>query len=159
LAERPKELDTLQPFLDFPVAAIRSPPIRVERNNLIRISVLVKRMLPSARGAGGVIVRDSIGGEQLQYRTSDPIPEFERILLFRKAPSDGTFTVTLGLAGYGEAYFDDLQVEVVEQDNAMDARDLVRRDGPARRMNSPRAPDPSTPAAAARSSDSRPQPR
>jgi hypothetical protein len=159
VAERPKELDTLQPFLDFPVAAIRSPPIRVERNNLIRISVLVKRMLPSARGAGGVIVRDSIGGEQLQYRTSDPIPEFERILLFRKAPSDGTFTVTLGLAGYGEAFFDDLQVEVVEQDGAMDARDLVRRDGPARRMNSPRAPDPSTPAAAARSSDSRPQPR
>ena len=30
-------------------------------------------------------------------------------------PSDGAFTVTLGLAGYGEAYFDDLRVEAVEQ--------------------------------------------
>ena len=113
-AERPKELDTVQPFLDFPVAAIRSPPIRVERNNLIRISVLVKRMFPSAPGVGGVIVRDSIGGEQFQFRTSDPIPEYKRVLLFRKAPADGTFTVTLGLAGYGEAFFDDLRVEVIE---------------------------------------------
>ena len=98
-AEQPEDLDTVQPFLDFPVAAIRSPPIRVERNNLIRISVLAKRMFPSASGAGGVIVRDSIGGEHFQYRTSAPIAEFTRILLFRKAPADGTFTVTLGLAG------------------------------------------------------------
>jgi hypothetical protein len=156
-AERPKELDTLQPFLDFPVAAIRSPPIRVERNNLIRISVLVKRMLVSAPGAGGVIVRDSIGGEQFQYRTSDAIPEFERILLFRKAPADGTFTITLGLAGYGEALFDDLRVEVVEQDDGRAAPDLVQRSNAARTMNSPRAPDPSPPAAAARPNGSRPR--
>jgi hypothetical protein len=159
MAERPKELDTLQPFLDFPVAAIRSPPIRVERNNLIRISVLVKRMLPTPQGAGGVMVRDSIGGEQFQYRTSDPIPEFERVLLFRKAPADGTFTITLGLAGYGEALFDDLRVEVVEEDDGRAAPDLVRRSDPARTMNSPRAPDPSPPAAAARPNGSRPQPR
>ena len=130
-AEHPKDLDTIQPILDFPVAAIRSPPIRVERNNLIRISVLVKRMFPSAQGIGGVIVRDSIGGEQFQFRTSEAIPEFTRVLLFRKAPGDGTFTVTLGLAGYGEAFFDDLRVEVVEEDNAVAAPDLAR--GPTRR--------------------------
>ncbi len=138
-AEQPKDLDTIQPFLDFPVAAIRSPPIRVERNNLIRISVLVKRVFPSVQGAGGVIVRDSIGGEQFQFRTSDPIPEFQRVLLFRKAPGDGTFTVTLGLAGYGEALFDDLRVEVVEEDNAVAAPDLVRRTDSPRTMNAPRA--------------------
>ncbi len=65
-----------------------------------------------------MIVRDSIGGEQFQFRTSEPIPEYKRVLLFRKAPGNGTFTVLLGLAGYGEALFDDLRVEVVEQDDA-----------------------------------------
>ena len=80
----------MPPFLDFPVAAIRSPPIRVERNNLIRISVLVKRAYPSAPGCGGVIVRDSIGGEQFQFRTSGPIPEYSRVLLFRKARPTAT---------------------------------------------------------------------
>ena len=37
------------------------------------------------------------------------------------APGNGTFTVLLGLAGYGDALFDDLRVEVVEQDDAMAA--------------------------------------
>jgi hypothetical protein len=156
----PKDVDTAQPILDFPIAAIRSPRIRVERNNLIRISVLVKRMFPSAEGMGGVIVRDSIGGEQFQYRTSAAIPEYSRVLLFRKAPSDGTFTVTLGLAGYGEAFFDDLRVEVVEQDDDRAAPDLVRRTEPERPMRSPRAPGPSVPpAAAARSNDTGRRPR
>ena len=90
---------------------------------------------------GGIIVRDSIGGEQFQYRTSNPIPEFSRVLLFRKAPADGTFTVTLGLAGYGEALFDDLRVEVVEQDDRVAAPDLARGSDPARPMRSPRPPD------------------
>ena len=55
-AENPEEIDTILPkFFDFPVAAIRSPPIPVEANNLIRISVLVKRPYASAGGLGGVI--------------------------------------------------------------------------------------------------------
>ena len=158
--EQPEDLDKVQPFLDFPVAAIRSPPIRVERNNLVRISVLTKRLFPTASGAGGVIIRDSIGGEQFQYRTTAPIPEFSaRVLLFRKAPADGTFTVTLGLAGYGEAFFDDLRVEVIEQDDGRAAPDVARRNEPAQTMRAPRAPDPSPPAAAARSRDSGRQPR
>ena len=57
-AAHDEELDTTVPqFLDFPVAAVRSPPIRVEANNLIMISVLVKRVWPSASGVGGIIVR------------------------------------------------------------------------------------------------------
>ena len=67
---------------------------------------------------GGIIVRDSLGGEQLQYRTSDPIPSFSRVVIYRKAPTDCSFTVTFGLAGYGEAFFDDFRVELVEADDS-----------------------------------------
>jgi len=157
---RAEELDTLAPqFLDFPVAAIRSPPIRVETNNLIMISVLVKRVWPSAPGLGGVIVRDSIGGEQFQFRTSGPIPQYSRVLLFRKAPADGTFTVTLGLAGYGEACFDDFSVQVIEQDTARVGPDVVKRRPRGRTGTSPGLPDPALPAAASRPADSRRQQR
>jgi hypothetical protein len=159
-ASRPGELDTTQPaFLDFPVAAIRTPPIPVERNNLIRISVLVKRVFPTAEGVGGVIVRDSIGGEQFQFRTSSPIPEYSRVILFRKAPADATFTVTLGLAGYGEAFFDDLRVEVIEQDYDVATPDIVQGRGPRRAATSPRPPDPSPPASASRATARDRQPR
>jgi hypothetical protein len=157
-AERPQDVDSLGPqFLDFPVAAIRSPRIRVESNNLIRISVLVKRPLPSVPGAGGIIVRDSIGGEQFQYRTSGPIATYSRIILFRKAPADGTFTVMLGLAGYGEAFFDDLRVEVVERDPDFTPKNVVKARRPTTTRSAPTNPDANPEPTAARSSRSRRQ--
>ena len=151
--EKQDELDTILPkFFDFPIAAIRSPPIPVEANNLIRISVLVKRPYASAGGLGGIIVRDSIGGEQFQFRTNVRFRRSRGSFLFRKAPASGTFTVTLGLAGYAEAYFDDFRVEVIEEaggreDERRIPPDIVqngRRQTPA----SPRPPDPTMPAAA-----------
>jgi len=158
LPEKQEELDTILPkFFDFPVAAIRSPPIPVEANNLIRISVLVKRPYQSANGLGGVIVRDSIGGEQFQFRISGPLPSFSRVVLFRKAPADGTFTVTLGLAGYAEAYFDDLRVEVIEEYTGDAEPNLVQERPQGRTRRSPRTPASSLPAAASRSTDSRPR--
>ncbi len=114
-----RELETaLPPFVDHPLAAVRSPAVRVRANNLVRISVLVRRPIASAPGAGGIVVRDSIGGEQLQFRNPGPIADWSRVVLYRKAPTDLDLTVTFGLAGYGEAWFDDFQVELVEGDAA-----------------------------------------
>ena len=140
------ELDTLRiPYLDFPMAAIRSPSIRVQANNLIRVSVLVKRSNATIAGLGGVIVRDSIGGEQFQFRSSDPIPGFSRVVLYRKAPADMTFSVTLGLAGYGEVFFDDFQVQVMEADSRFEAPDPNLVHQPGRRTSTPGLPDPRQP--------------
>jgi hypothetical protein len=162
-AEKPEEIDLMAPFLDFPVAAIRSPSIRVEANNLIRISVLVRRPVKSEPGMGGIIVRDSIGGEQFQFRTSGPIPSFSRVVLFRKAPASGTFHVTLGLAGFGEAYFDDFRVEVIEEAPLRGSESvdpgLAQGRQPSRTSGAPSLPDPSLPAAASRPVDSRRQQR
>jgi hypothetical protein len=141
------DLDKNLPFFDFPVAAIRSPAVKVEAKNLIRISVLVKRPLASAPGMGGIIVRDSIGGEQLQFRTSEAIPGFSRVVLYRKAPEDGSFTVTMGLAGYGEAFFDEFRVELVEADQAPEPTDVAENPSP-RRPQQPVAPEPSQPSTA-----------
>ena len=74
-------VDVVGESSDFDVLVQRKPKAVVidPREKLlrmspdIRISVLVKRPLPSVQGAGGIIVRDSIGGEQFQFRTSGPI--------------------------------------------------------------------------------------
>jgi hypothetical protein len=152
------ELDTiLPPVPDFPLAAIRSPSIAVETSNLVRISVLVKRSVASEPGVGGIIVRDSIGGEQFQYASREPIPDYSRVVLYRKAPASGTFTVTLGLAGYGEAFFDDFRVEVIEEaPRRADPRLAQGRSGGAQAPRMPRTPDPRVTAdSAARVPDSR----
>lgn len=111
----PKEIDRLAPFLDQPVAAVRTPPIEVEARQLLRIRVRVRlpRRLPP--GAGGVIIRDSLGGEALQFRQTDGIPDWTEVILYRRAPADGPFRLTLGLAGFGAAYFDDVRIERVER--------------------------------------------
>jgi hypothetical protein len=137
----PGKIDDLPPVLDFPAAAIRSPSIRVKAGQFLRISVLVRKANPTPPGAGGLIVADSIGGETLQYRSLAAFPKFKKVVVFRRAPSDGAFTVTLGLAGYGEAYFDDLQVEAVEQYGEAPPSDLAGRP----RLRRPEyAPAPST---------------
>ena len=145
----PKDIDKLEPYFDFPAAAVLSPAVRVEANNLIRISVLFKRPLYSTPGRGGVIIRDSIGGEQFQYRSHDTVAGYSRVVLYRKAPADCTFRVMLGLAGYGEVHFDDFRVEVIEADvpHRSVAPDLAQdRQRPG---NGPRLPDPRVPEEAA----------
>ena len=130
------------------MAAVRSPAVRVGAKQFVRISVLVHRPIASAPGAGGVIVRDSIGGETLQFRTTDPIPELSRVVLYRRVPADGELTVTLGLAGYGDVFFDDLRIEPVVSIPPSVPQAV---DGLARR----RSPEPPS----VRSSAARPEPR
>ncbi len=123
----PKKIDDLPPFLDLPVAAIRTPAVRVRAGQFLRISVMVKKANPTPPGAGGVIISDSIGGEPLQFRSDHSFPTFKRVVLFRRAPSDGVLTVTLGLAGYGEIYFDDFRAEAIEQYGPALPSDLAGR--------------------------------
>ena len=81
---------------------------------------------------------------------AQPIPSFSRVVIYRKAPSDGTFTVTLGLAGYGEAFFDDLRVEFVEAGEAPEEVDTgdIAQEPPRRPIRQPANPDPSLPSTA-----------
>ena len=117
-----KELvDTLTPFLDHPAVSLVTPPVQVYRDEIVRISVNV--LVPTAMtpGVGGVIVRDTIGGEALQFRSGGPLPDWKRLVLYRQVPADGTMTVTLGLAGYGDAFFDELRVERLGEPSTEDA--------------------------------------
>jgi hypothetical protein len=153
-ADRQK-VDELDPNLGQPAAAILSPAVRVAANNLIRISVLVRRPTGDLPGKGGVIVRDTIGGEQFQFRSAGPIAGDSRVVLYRKAPADGVLRVMLGLAGYGDVFFDDFRVQIVEEDIPYRPVDpgLVQGGRPDR--TSPHLPDAGTPAAAALPSTTR----
>jgi hypothetical protein len=137
-----KKLDDIPAFLDFPAAAIRTPPIRVTAGQFLRISVLVRKDVPNSAGQGGIVISDSIGGEALQFRSGASITKLSKVVLFRRAPADGPFTVTLGLAGIGEAYFDDFRVETVSDGTERPAQPVARR--PARRPATRPAPTTAT---------------
>ncbi len=134
-------IDKNPPFFDHPIAAIRTPPIPVVPGQFLRISVWVQKEVPSPSGAGGVIISDSIGGEALQYR-AQALPQMSKVILFRRAATKGTMTVTLGLAGFGEAKFDDLKVETVaespDDEPARPRRPATPSDTATRPPSSPR---------------------
>ncbi len=120
LKARPRDglaLDSLPPFADHPLVAVRSPAVPVRAGEVYRVTVMAFLAKPTAPGAGGLIVRDSIGGERLQYRTSQALAaNWFEVVFYRRAPADGSMSVTLGLAGYGFCAFDDLKIEpIVEQ--------------------------------------------
>ncbi len=109
----PDQLADVIPYLDHEAIAVRTPPIPVHRGGLFRIRVLVRlnRQLP--RATGGLIVRDSLGGKPYEVRLTDMSPKWREVVLYRFAPDDGEMTVTLGLAGYGDCYFDRLRVDTI----------------------------------------------
>jgi hypothetical protein len=154
----PRENEQAEPYFDFPAAAVQTPEIPVGANNLIRISVLVQRRRESVAGKGGVIIRDTIGGEPFQFAASSPIPGYSRVVLYRKAPRGGTFRVMLGLVGYGDVLFDDFRVEIMEDDGP--PRDVAPGLVQARPRSgaAPRVPDPRTPAQAGSRPTGRPDP-
>lgn len=143
----PKELDKkamekLVPFLDHPAAAVRSPAIPVVRDRLYRIRVLIRLVPQLPGGTGGIIVRDSIGGPAYEFRATDLCPFWREVTLYRLAPEDGTMTVTLGLAGYGEAYFDRLRIDAIDGGSSRPAAPRPAGDAPIARRPSPPSPNP-----------------
>ncbi len=146
LLVKPKDLDVktiekIRPFLDHPAVAIKSPPVEVYKNCLVRVRVLVRLTRALPPGTGGLIVEDSIGGEPYEFRMQSGVLQWTEVTLYRKAPKDGTMTVTLGLAGYGEAFFDRLRIDTLTTPGEDDENAPTRDDAPppiARRLAPPR---------------------
>ena len=132
------KMDDLPPFIDHPVVAVRSPAIPVKAREVYRVSVMAYMANQTVGGAGGLIVRDSIGGERLQFRTPQALAmDWFEIVYYRRVPRDGKMTVTLGMAGYGFSAFDDLKVEpIVDQLSPDQLRASIR----PRRRPAPAAP-------------------
>jgi hypothetical protein len=116
----------LSPTMEFPAAAVRSPSIEMKAGELARISVWVKMPRMVTFGAGGLFIRDSLGGETLQFRTTDAVAAWQEVPIYRRAPADGPLHVTLGLIGYGEVLFDDLTIRRYEGSGATQPAPIAR---------------------------------
>jgi hypothetical protein len=108
-------IDRASAFLDHMAAAIQTPPVAVQARQFVRITAMVKMPRGAAAGAGGLIVRDTIGGDPLQFRLAGPVPDWSQVVLYRRVPADGMLSVTIGLAGYGDLDVDDVAIERLEQ--------------------------------------------
>ena len=136
-------VDSISPIHTLPVVAVRSPSIQVKARDFVRIRVMVRMPRSQVPGSTGLIVRDNLGGDNLQFQTSGGLPQWSEVVLYRRAAVNGEFFVTLGLAGIGDAYFDDLRVEVLGDSDSTIPEAIDRAEDPLARR--PTLPDPRTP--------------
>jgi len=90
--------------------ALNSPQVHLEPGSLVRVSGWVRIPKPIIASADGALLYDSIGGEPLAVRLTDPCL-WKQFTLYREVPESGTFYVTLALTGIGRVDFDDVRVE------------------------------------------------
>jgi len=96
--------------LERTLVAITSPPAQLQPGTLVQVSAWVCIPAPIAASADGALFYDSVGGEPLAVRLSEPTG-WKKFTLYRRVPSSGSIQVTLALTGLGTVYFDDVRIE------------------------------------------------
>jgi hypothetical protein len=103
-----------------PPAAIETPPIQfvspqvpVEAGQTVCIYGWVKVPKPITAGDDGLMIVDSLSGEALADRIGQT-KGWRQFELHRVAPRSGPMTVTFSLTGLGEAFIDDVAIQVIE---------------------------------------------
>jgi hypothetical protein len=109
-AENPEQAPAL---VETPPIWITTGGVPVEAGQLVRIQGWVQIPAPIIGSVDGLMIVDSLGGPALAERIGQTAG-WRQFVLYRVAPRSGRVSVTLALAGMGEAWIDDLAVEVLQ---------------------------------------------
>ncbi len=103
-----------------PPAAIESPPVlftspavQVAAGQIVCIHGWVQVPVPITAGPDGLLVVDSIAGEALADRIGKT-KGWREFAMYRVATQSGPVCVTFALSGIGEAWLDDVGIEVLQ---------------------------------------------
>jgi hypothetical protein len=91
-----------------------SAPVPARRGQIVRIHGWALLPQPMAASREGLIISDSLGGLPLAERITQS-GAWREFTIYRAAVRDGEVTVTFALSGRGEAWIDDVTVQVVGQ--------------------------------------------
>ena len=106
--------------LKHPPAMLESPPIRfvspsimVEAGQIVCIHGWVNVPSPITGSVDGLMIFDSLGGEALADRVGHSAG-WRQFALYRIAPQSAAMNVTFALTGLGEAWIDDVYIQVLD---------------------------------------------
>jgi hypothetical protein len=99
-------------FLETPPLWLVTPPVPVQAGQWVRIHGWARVPQPITGSFDGLQVFDSFGGESLSERIGEA-KNWKEFTLYRAAPATGPLTVTIAMTGLGEAFVDNLTVELI----------------------------------------------
>jgi len=114
IAVTPANPQQLPALVESPPAWISAPVVPLLAGETARISAWVYIPKAITGSPDGLLVADNIAGETLAARVKRT-GEWTQVVLYRTAPKNMKFSVNFLLTGLGEAWLDDLQIEVLEK--------------------------------------------
>lgn len=105
--------DQQQPTLiESPPVWLTSPPLNVEAGSLVRIQGWVQIPQAITGSVDGLLIFDSLSGQPLAARIGETAG-WQPFTLYRVITQSGQMSVTFALSGLGEAWIDDVMVQVL----------------------------------------------
>ncbi len=117
------------PVVETPSLWVTSPAVHVEGGQLLQIQAWVRVAAPIVGSVDGLLVIDTLSGEALAQRVAADV-NWRQITLYRVAPRAGSMAITLALSGLGEAWIDDVTIQVVERGRAGPAQQAQQAGAP-----------------------------
>ncbi|HBO45417.1 MAG TPA: hypothetical protein DD670_16090 [Planctomycetaceae bacterium] len=112
LVNRPDTPDNSPTLVETAPVWVTSPAAMVEAGSLVRIQGWVHIPKPLTGSVDGLKIFDSAVGEALAERVGETTG-WQPFTLYRFAPRSGPMAVTFALCGLGEAWVDDVAIQVL----------------------------------------------
>ena len=113
LAVTPVKPDDPPAVVENPPILFTSPSVQVEAGQIVCIHGWVRVPNEITASTDGLLVVDSLSGEALADRIGKT-NGWRQFALYRVAPQPGPMCVTFALSGIGEAWLDDVAIQVIE---------------------------------------------
>lgn len=98
--------------IESPPVLFASPPVQATAGQLVCIHGWVQVPSPIMASTDGLLIVDSVSGEALADRFSDA-KGWREFAMYRVATRSGPVGITFALTGIGEAWLDDVAIQVV----------------------------------------------
>ena len=105
--DKPKILETIPLWITTPAMPIRM-------GEMICVSGWIRIPQPLESTVDGLMIFDSLGGEQLALRFLHTNGEWREFAFYRIVPENSNYYVIFALNGLGEVHLDDIQVSAVQ---------------------------------------------
>jgi len=107
--DKPRQLETVPLWVVTPAMPIRM-------GEMICVDGWIRIPQPLQSTVDGLMIFDSLGGEELALRFVQTNGEWRQFTFYRIAPEDSNYRVCFALNGFGEVHLDDIRVSTVQFD-------------------------------------------
>ena len=125
-SDRPLQLETVPLW-------ISTPPMQVRMGEMICVHGWIRIPYPLQSTVDGLMIFDTLGGEELALRFTDTSGEWREFVFYRIVPEEGNYYVSFALNGFGEVHIDDVNVAAVQ----FDVRVPVESPSPSQQPTTP----------------------